>query len=106
MLADRAASRALLRRIFLSSAITVVATVVLAPAAAEHIGAAHIPLMLRIVLTTTVAFLVPSTILGTITPIVVKLSLHSLENAGAPSGASTPCRRPGASRAPSSPASC
>jgi spermidine synthase len=86
LLADRMASRALLRRIFLYSALTVVATVVLAPAAAERIASASIPLMLRIVLATAAAFLIPSTILGTITPIVVKLSLRSLDDAGATIG--------------------
>ncbi len=86
LLADRMASRALLRRIFLYSALTVVATVVLAPTAADRIASAPIPLMLRIVLATAAAFLIPSTILGTITPIVVKLSLHSLDDAGATIG--------------------
>jgi spermidine synthase len=60
--------------------------VILAPTVADRISAAPIPLMLRIVLTTAAAFLVPATILGTITPIVVKLSLHSLANAGATVG--------------------
>ena len=81
-LADRAASRALLRRIFLYAALTAVATVVLAPAAADCLATAPLPLMLRIVITTVVAFLLPSTILGTITPIVVELSLRSLAEAG------------------------
>ncbi len=61
LLADRMASRALLRRIFLYSALTVVATVVLAPTAADRIASAPIPLMLRIVLATAAAFLIPST---------------------------------------------
>jgi hypothetical protein len=43
LLADRMASRALLRRIFLYSALIVVATVVLAPAAADRIASAPIP---------------------------------------------------------------
>lgn len=86
VLADRAASRGLLRRIFLYSALTVVAIVILAPTVADRISGAPIPLMLRIVLATAAAFLVPATILGTITPIVVKLSLHSLEDAGATVG--------------------
>src|SRR5438874_6498110 len=58
------------------------ATIALAPAAADRLATAPLPLMLRIVITTVVAFLLPSTILGTITPIVVKLSLRSLAEAG------------------------
>ena len=81
-LADRAASRALLRRLYLYSVVTVIAIIVLAPTAADRLSVTALPLMLRIVLTTVVAFLVPATILGTITPIVVKLSLHRLDDAG------------------------
>lgn len=81
-LADRAASRALLRRLYLYSVVTVIAIIVLAPTVADRLSVTALPLMLRIVLTTVIAFLVPATILGTITPIVVKLSLHRLDDAG------------------------
>ncbi len=86
VLADRMASRGLLRRIYLYSALTVVGIVILAPTVADRISVAPIPLMLRIVLATAAAFLVPATILGTITPIVVKLSLRRLADAGATVG--------------------
>lgn len=82
MLADRAASRSLLRRIFLYSVVTVIAIVILAPTAADRLTGTALPLMVKIVLTTAIAFLVPATILGTITPVVVKLSLRSLDDAG------------------------
>jgi spermidine synthase len=42
----------------------------------------NMPLMIRIFLVTTVIFFLPGCILGTISPVVVRLTLKSLENAG------------------------
>ncbi len=60
-----------------------IATLSVAPVTSLVAGY-HFPttLMLRIVIVTTLAFFIPSCVLGTISPIVVKLALRNVETAG------------------------
>lgn len=87
-LADRAASRRLLGGIFIIAglgSVSVLLTVTLfGPGGMPQIPGA--PLVLRMLLYITVIFLLPSTLLGMISPIVVKLSLDDLSHSGSTVG--------------------
>jgi spermidine synthase len=87
-LADRAASRRLLGGIFIVAGLgsfSVLLTVALfGPGGMPQIPG--LPLVLRMLLYITVIFLLPSVLLGMISPIVVKLSLDDLSRSGSTVG--------------------
>ncbi len=79
-LVDRFPSRKTLGWLLLISGLTALAIIPL-----THLIAAYkfpLSLMLRIFLVTTIIFFIPGCVLGTISPVVVRLTLKSLENAG------------------------
>lgn len=80
-LADRTASRGLLAMLFILAAAgsaSILGTVQLI----EPLRALELPVIVGVLLIFTAVFLLPSTILGTISPIVVKLTLVDLNRAG------------------------
>ena len=80
MLADRAASRALLGLILLAGAAATLLILPLAQLAPDWVG--QVPLLLRIVLLTGMLFLAPALILGMVSPMVVKLTLSDISVTG------------------------
>ncbi|MDE2862962.1 MAG: fused MFS/spermidine synthase, partial [Chloroflexota bacterium] len=80
MLADRAASRALLGLILLAGAAATLLILPLAQLAPDWVSQA--PLLLRIVLLTGLLFLAPALVLGMVSPMVVKLTLSDISVTG------------------------
>ena len=79
-LVDRFPSRKTLGLLLLLSGITALFIIPL-----THLVASYrfpVSLMLRIFIVTSIIFFIPSCVLGTISPVVVRLTLKSLENAG------------------------
>jgi spermidine synthase len=79
-LADRFPSRKTLGLLLILSGITSLTIIPL-----THLVASYqfpVSLMLRIFIVTTIIFFIPSCVLGTISPVVVRLTLKNLENAG------------------------
>ena len=85
-LADQYASRKLLGLMFMVSAVLTVAIIPVSGVADPLMGITALPLIVRIVLITTVVFVPPAVVLGTISPIVVKLTLNDLEQSGSTIG--------------------
>lgn len=81
-LADRRASRSLLGLLFFASALATLAILPLLELMVSAGSGLKIPLMLKVVVYVTVIFFTPAFIMGTITPIVVRLCLTSLERSG------------------------
>jgi spermidine synthase len=81
-LADRFASRRTLGLLFLISGLAALSVLYTASALAGYKGPPSLPLMLRIVLLTGAIFFLPSLMLGTISPLLVKLTLRDLERSG------------------------
>ena len=81
-LADRFASRRTLGLLFLVSGLASVSILFTATALATYKGPTTFPLMARIVLLTTGIFFLPSCLLGTISPLLVKLTLRDLTRSG------------------------
>lgn len=95
-LADRAASRNLLGTMLVLTALSVGSIVAIFQFMGGSLGVpplAGVPLVLRMLIFFTGLFFIPSFMLGTISPIVIKLALRSLDRTGATmgriSGAST-----------------
>ncbi len=84
MLADRWGSRTMLGLIFMAGA----AATALVPALANWLPniISPLPILFRIVLLTLLLFFLPSFILATVSPIVIKLTLRSLEKTGEVAG--------------------
>lgn len=80
VLADRAASRALLGLILLAGAAATLLILPLAQLAPDWVS--QVPLLLRIVLLTGMLFLAPALVLGMVSPIVVKLTLSDISVTG------------------------
>ncbi len=79
-LVDRFPSRKILGLLLLLSGVTALVILPL-----THLVASYrfpVSLMLRIFIVTSVIFFIPSCVLGTISPVVVRLTLKNLENAG------------------------
>lgn len=81
-LADRFASRRTLGILFLVSGLAALSVLYTASALAAYKGPSSLPLMLRIVLLTGAIFFLPSLMLGTISPLLVKLTLRDLNRSG------------------------
>lgn len=81
-LADRAASRDLLGLILLACALASLAILPANRFMAENSILGWAPVQLRIIAITAAIFLLPSLLLGVISPVVVKLSLATLDRAG------------------------
>lgn len=81
-LADRYASRRTLGLLFLASSLTAASILYTATALAAYKGPSTFPLMARIVLLTAAIFFAPSCLLGTISPLLVKLTLRDLTRSG------------------------
>ena len=77
-LADRFASRRTLGILFLVSGLASLSILFTASALAAYKGPTTFPLMARIVLLTAGIFFLPSCLLGTISPLLVKLTLRDL----------------------------
>jgi spermidine synthase len=83
LLADRGASRRLLGVQFFASAVATLSILPLLMLAAQMSDAwRDVPLMLKIVAYVALVFFLPGFVLGTISPVVVKLSLHDLQRTG------------------------
>lgn len=80
VIADRRASHTLLGIVLSLAAVTSLAVLPLAATVPDWV--AGLPILLRIVLITTLLFFVPSTILGMVSPIVIKLQLRDLSKTG------------------------
>lgn len=80
VLADRAASRALLGLILLAGAAATLLILPLAQLAPGWVG--QMPLLLRIVLLTGMLFLAPALVLGMVSPLVIKLTLSDISVTG------------------------
>lgn len=81
-LADRAASRRLLGLILMTCALASLAILPANRFMAEHSILSGAPIQLRIIAITATIFLLPAVLLGLISPVVVKLSLATLDRAG------------------------
>jgi spermidine synthase len=81
ILADRRPQRSTLGYLLLAAGISSLAVLVLAAVVAPA-PITGLPLMLRILILATAIFVVPGTILGMISPVVVKLSLDDLSQTG------------------------
>jgi len=81
-LADKRASRLILSRFFLAAAGTCLLLVSISNAVFVVVANLDVPVMARIILAATIIFFVPSFLLGTTTPQVVKLTLSSLDEVG------------------------
>lgn len=81
-LADRYASRRTLGILFLISALASLSILLTATTLATYTGPSTFPLMARIVLLTAAIFFLPSCLLGTISPLLVKLTLRDLSRSG------------------------
>lgn len=81
-LADRCASRRMLGVLFLLSGFSALSVLFTASALAAYKGPSSFPLMARIVLLTAGIFFLPSCLLGTISPMLVKLTLRDLTRSG------------------------
>ena len=81
-LADRFASRRTLGGLFLVSGLAALSVLYTAHALSGYKGPASLPLMLRIVVLTGAIFFLPSLTLGTISPLLVKLTLRDLNRSG------------------------
>jgi spermidine synthase len=81
-LADRFASRRTLGLLFLVSGLASLSILFTATALATYKGPTTLPLMARIVLLTAGIFFLPSCLLGTISPLLVKLTLRDLTRSG------------------------
>jgi len=81
-LADRYASRRALGVLFFLSGVASLSVLLTASAFAAYKGPAALPLMGRIVLLTAAIFFLPSFVLGTISPMLVKLTLRDLSRSG------------------------
>ncbi len=81
-LADRWASRRTLGLLFLVSSLAAASILYTATALATYKGPSTFPLMARIVLLTAAIFFLPSCLLGTISPLLVKLTLRDLTRSG------------------------
>ncbi len=81
-LADRFASRRLLGILFLVSGLASLSILYTATALAAYKGPSTFPLLLKIVTLTAAIFFVPSCLLGTISPLLVKLTLRDLTRSG------------------------
>jgi len=81
-LADRFASRRTLGLLFLVSGLASLSILFTATALATYKGPTTFPLMARIVLLTAGIFFLPSCLLGTISPLLVKLTLRDLTRSG------------------------
>jgi spermidine synthase len=82
VIADRLGSRRTLGLILLGGGLASLAVLPLATADLTAIFPRTLPLMLRIVLLTTLLFFPPSLILGMVSPVVVKLTLTDLKETG------------------------
>lgn len=80
VVADRKASHTLLGIVLSLAALTSLAVLPLAATVPDWV--ADLPILLRIVLITTLLFFIPSTILGMVSPIVIKLQLRDLSRTG------------------------
>ncbi len=81
-LADRFASRQMLGILFLVSGLAALSVLYTTPLVAAHKGPTSFSLLLRIVLLTGAIFFLPSCVLGTISPLLVKLTLRNLDRSG------------------------
>jgi predicted membrane-bound spermidine synthase len=81
-LADRFASRRLLGLLFVVSGLAGLSILYTATAFASYRGPSSFPLVLKIVTFTAALFFVPSCVLGTISPLLVKLTLCDLSQSG------------------------
>ncbi len=81
-LADRYASRRALGVLFFVSGLASLSVLFTASALATYRGPTTFPLMARIVLLTAGIFFLPSCLLGTISPMLVKLTLRDLTRSG------------------------
>jgi spermidine synthase len=81
-LADRFASRRMLGILFLVSGLAALSVLYTASALASYKGPSTLPLVLRIVALTAAIFFLPSCLLGTISPLLVKLTLRDLNRSG------------------------
>jgi spermidine synthase len=81
-LADRSASRRVLGSLFFISGVAALSVLFTATALANYKGPSTFPLMGRIVLLTAGIFFLPSCLLGTISPMLVKLTLRDLTRSG------------------------
>lgn len=84
-LADRYASRRLLGIIFIAAGLLSITTILILDTIASRgipVAFLQLPLLLRIVFIVTAIFFLPSALLGMISPLVVKLTLHTLERTG------------------------
>jgi spermidine synthase len=81
-LADRFASRRMLGILFLVSGLAALSVLYTASALANYKGPSSLPLILRIVSLTGAIFFLPSCVLGTISPLLVKLTLRDLTRSG------------------------
>jgi MFS family permease len=81
-LADRYASRRALGVLFFLSGVASLSVLLTANVFAAYKGPATFPLMGRIVLLTAAIFFLPSFVLGTISPMLVKLTLRDLSRSG------------------------
>jgi spermidine synthase len=81
-LADRYASRRMLGIQFLVSGLTSLSILLTASLFATWKGPSTFPLMARIVLFTAAIFFLPSMVLGTVSPMLVKLTLRDLSRSG------------------------
>jgi len=80
-IADRWASRRVLAWFFMLSALATV-TILGNVMWVDRIGSWNLPTVLKVLLVFTIVFMLPATILGTISPIVVKLTLADLSQTG------------------------
>ncbi|HEX9015952.1 MAG TPA: fused MFS/spermidine synthase [Chloroflexota bacterium] len=81
-IADRAPRQQTLGVLFLLSGLASLTILALIQFVGARAGNMPIPLMARIALLTAIVFFLPSLLLGTITPVVVKLTLKDLKDAG------------------------
>jgi spermidine synthase len=81
-LADRRASRSLLAMLFFASAIATLAILPLLEFMVSAGAGLKVPLALKVVIYVAVIFFAPGFVMGTITPVVVRLCLTNLERTG------------------------
>ena len=84
-LADRRASRRMLGLLFIAAGALSLSTILILDVIASRgipVAFINLPLILRIVFIITAIFFLPSTLLGMISPMVVKLALRDLERTG------------------------
>ena len=82
-LADRRASRGVLGLILLVGSLSTVATLVLSELALTRVLRLGMPLVARILVLDIIIFFLPCLILGVVTPVAIKMTLHDIKRTGA-----------------------